>query len=336
MTVPAKRAKTASAKETPKEKSDRLAREAKARTKALIRKIKGTLKTGLDVEVNGTIMSGTEARQWLDKEFKTVNSAAGDKNASNVGGTLEGANAALRKAYNDWYSEDVGSGSSPRKLDGLTAKKADTARTLNDGDVGGQVGEIFRLLSSGRITEQNALEQAKVITDLHKETFKNNPNSVKEMTASYKAITNIIKGIGENLEYGTDGSATLGLPPDQWLRSRKGEPLKSYPNTPQGDIDYIIDKFNERQSGVEYSNNETSLTEGLNGRRARYGKGYVPQHSGYNTAEEIDSIRSALLWGGYITDEKYAMWGSSKLNAKENRAFASFTKDLNKTGSTIE
>ena len=336
MTGPVKKPSTRAAKETARERKDRLAKEALARTKALIARIKRTSKTGRDVEVNGTIMSGTEARQWLDKEFKTVHSAAGDKNASNVGGTLEGANAVLRKAYNDWYSEDVGSGSSQRKLDGLTLKKADTATTSNDGDVGGQVGEIFRLLSSGRITEQNALEQAKVITDLHKETFRNNPNSVEKMTGSYKAITNIIKGISENLEYGIDGSATLGLPPDQWLRSRKGEPLKSYPNTPQGDIDYVIDRFNERQSGVEYSNNETSLTEGLNGRRARYGKGYVPQHSGYDTAEELDSIRSALLWGGYITDEEYAMWGSTKLNAKENKAFTSFTKDLNKTGSTIE
>ena len=101
-------------------------------------------------------------------------------------------------------------------------------------------------------------------------------------------------------------------------------------------MEWITWYLGERQAGTNFKNAERSLSGGLDGKRARFGPNYVPQNSGYDTPEELDAIRSALLWGGYVTAEKYLSLGSSVLNAKENRAFTSLVKDLNETGSTIE
>ena len=270
-------------------------------------------------------------RRFLLKQLKAV--ADNDDSTVAVNDRLKYASVEQYRAYKKWYEADDGFGQTRAKRDQIALDEGATEEiNVDNGLKGGQIGNLFSLLASGRIDLEMAKAQAEAIGTRYVEEQKTQDdmwgNSLKE-------ITQVLRGIDENIEIGLDGNPVL-VPPDKpWLSSMLSG-RANYEPTAQGDIAYLTDKFGGRQSGIDYKNNETSLAYGLNKTLARYGAGTTPEQSGYDTPEELDAIRNALLYGGYVSASKYLSLGSSVLNAKENSGFARLTKDLNKTGASIE
>ena len=290
-------------------------------------------------------------RRFLLKQLKAV--ADNDDSTVAVNPRLKYASVGQYKAYKKWYEEDDGFGKTRAKRDQIALDEGATEEiNVDNGLKGGQIGNLFSLLASGRIDLEMAKAQAEAIvtryeegktaqlkagaTAKEKKIYEDEQKTQDAMWGnSLKEITQVLRGIDENIEIGLDGNPVL-VPPDKpWLSSMLSG-RANYEPTAQGDIAYLTDKFGGRQSGIDYKNNETSLAYGLNKTLARYGAGTTPEQSGYDTPEELDAIRNALLYGGYVSASKYLSLGSSVLNAKENSGFARLTKDLNKTGASIE